>query len=122
MYNSELWSLNKTNEKKIDAFHHRLLRQAKNRKWPKAQNTNKDLYKITEEEPWSETIKQGRLRLTGYLMRQEYTTARLALDQYTETSHKNRIERRKQTWLATIKRDLNHLNLPKDDKQFVIEI
>ena len=40
MYNSELWSLNKTLNKAIDSFHRRLLRQAINRKWPKKQYTN----------------------------------------------------------------------------------
>ena len=123
MYNSELWALNQTNNKKIDAFHRRLLRQAINRRWPKAQYTNDELYKITEEKPWSEIIKQRRLRWTGHLMRlNKNTPARLALHQYTETTQKNRIGRPKQTWLATIKSDLNHLNLPKDDKQFINEI
>ena len=49
MYNSELWALNKTQNRKIDSFHRRLLRQAINRKWPKTQYKNEDLYKITEE-------------------------------------------------------------------------
>ena len=69
MYNSELWALNKTDEKRIDSFHRRLLRQAINKKWPKTQHTNETLYEITGERPWSETIKRRRLNWTGHLLR-----------------------------------------------------
>ena len=119
MYNSELWALNKTQNQKIDSFHRRLLRQAINRKWPKTQYKNEDLYRITEEQPWSERIRGRRLRWTGHLMRlNEETPARKALNKFIEPV-KNKVGRPKQTWLATVKDDLKNLNLPKDNMHFV---
>ena len=106
MYNSELWALNKTSNKSIDSFHRRLLREAINRKWPKSQYTNEELYNITKEEPWSETIRRRRMKWTGHLMRlNTETPARIALRKFAEPQ-KNKVGRPKQTWLATVRTDL----------------
>ena len=61
LYNSELWTLTKTAEKKIDSYHWRILRKAINIKWPK-KISSEDLYKKTKQENWSVKIKTRRLR------------------------------------------------------------
>ena len=43
MYNSELWTLTKSEEKKIDAFHRSFLRQILNKRYPNI-ISNKNLY------------------------------------------------------------------------------
>ena len=122
MYNTELWALTKTDEKRIDSFHRRLLRQAINKKWPKKQCTNEQLYDITNEKPWSETIKRRRLRWTGHLMRlDERTPAKIALHKFAEPQL-SKVGRPKNTWLATIKRDFKELILPNNNQEFITKL
>ncbi len=119
LYNSELWALTPTDEKKIDSFHRRLLRQAINKKWPKKQHTNEELYSITGEKPWSINIKRRRLKWVGHLLRlDEKTPARVALDKFVEP-HTNKVGRPKTTWLATVRRDLSNLELPPENRALI---
>ena len=122
LYNSELWALTLTDEKRIDSFHRRLRRQAINKKWPKKQCTNEELYSMTKQTPWSTTIKKRRLSWAGHLMRlHEQTPARIALSKFAEPQ-KNKVGRPKTTWLGTIKRDLKELGMPKDNQEFIIKL
>ena len=123
LYNSELWSLTPSEDKKIDAFHRRLLRKAINKAWPKKQYTNIKLYEMTKAIPWSKVIKQRRLRWTGHLLRLDpRTPARIALNKFTE-SHKNKVGRPKNNWLSTIRRDLETYpkskKLPKENSKLI---
>ena len=68
LYNSELWTLSKKMEEKINAFQRRQLRIILDRTWPKT-ISNDQLYTITEVEPWNITIKRRRLKWTGHLLR-----------------------------------------------------
>ena len=67
LYNSELWTLTKTLEDKIDAFQRRQLRYALGIFWPRI-ISNDELYEITNVEPWSKTIKRRRLNWLGHLL------------------------------------------------------
>ncbi len=68
LYNSELWTVTKQMQEKINAFQRRQLRVILNRTWPKI-ISNEQLYTITEVEPWNITIKKRRLKWTGHLLR-----------------------------------------------------
>ena len=79
LYNSELWTLNKTMNEKIDSFHRRLLRKVLNVKWPRIIRNNV-LYEAAKVEKWSKIIKRRRLSWLGHLLRlDKQTPARLAL-------------------------------------------
>ena len=74
---------------------------------------------MTKQKPWSEVIKKRRLKWAGHLMRlPEQTPARVALNKFTE-QHKRRVGRPKNTWLATLKKDLKEYNLPADNRKFI---
>ena len=53
MYNSELWTLTKSQEKTIDAFHRQLLRQLLNIRCPNVM-TNTDIYAMTRQHLWTD--------------------------------------------------------------------
>jgi hypothetical protein len=68
LYNSELWTLNKKLENIIDVFQRSMLRKMLNIKWTDKM-TNIELYEKTNQDKWSETIKNRRLKWYGHLMR-----------------------------------------------------
>ena len=110
LYNSELWSLTKTQENNIDAFHRKQLRHTINIYWPK-KITNIELYKLTKTEPWSRTIKRRRLNWLGHMMRLNNSTpVKLALSEFLTPTKKKR-GRTQTTWLSVIKKDLEGLNI-----------
>ena len=77
---------------------------------------------MTQQIPWSVTIKKRRLSWAGHLMRlNERTPARIALNKFAEPQ-KNKVGRPKTTWLATIKRDLKEQEMPKDNQKFIIKL
>ena len=106
LYNSELWTLNKTTENKIDAFQRRQLRYIINHQWPK-KISNVELYKLTNVEPWSITIKRRRLNWLGHLVRlPSETPAKQALLEGLKLSKRKR-GRPPLTWIKLIKQDLS---------------
>ena len=105
LYNSELWGINKTFEDKIDSFHRRLMRNAIGIKWPKKMSTEK-LYRITNEERWSRTLRRRRLNFLGHIMRlNAETPVRKSSNEALSITKKNK-GRPKTTWLNTIMKDL----------------
>ena len=105
LYNSEIWTLTPTQEKKIDAFHRRLLRAALNIKYPNI-ISNEDLYSLTKEKPWSEKIKRRRLNLLGHILRlNDDTPAKRAICEYLKP-HRRPVGRPPLTWLTLIMKDL----------------
>ena len=110
LYNSELWTLTKTAEKKIDSYHRRILRKAINIKWPK-KISSEDLYKTTKQENWSAKIKTRRLRWYGHAMRlPEETPAKMALQEVYRKVKKLR-GGQTTTWISVLERDLSTLGL-----------
>ena len=78
MSNSEVWTLTKSQEKIIDAFHWQLLGQLLNIHHPNIINT--DIYAMTRQHLWTDKINQNKLRFTGHILRlAEGTPARQAL-------------------------------------------
>ena len=79
LYNSELWTLSKKLEHKSDVFHRSMLRRLLKIIW-KDKVTNEELYEMTNQEKWSETVMKRRLHWLGHLMWQpDSTSAKQAL-------------------------------------------
>ena len=116
LFNSELWTITKTLEKKIDAFQRRLLRRAINVKWPK-KISSKELYRKTQVRKWSDTIKTRRISWYGHALRlPEDTPAKIALNE-SERKLKKYQGGQLTTWSQMIKRDLEEINVdPREAK------
>lgn len=109
LYNSEIWSLTSTLEKKIDAFQRRQLRFAINNIWPR-KLSNEQLYKLTNTEAWSITIKRRRLNWIGHMMRlHPETPVRIALKEHLRYT-KRKKGRPTNTWVQTVTKDLKNIN------------
>ena len=103
LYNSELWSINRTIAKSIDAFQRRQLRYAIDIFWPK-EISNEVLYYKTKVEPWSVTIMRRRLTWLGHLLRlPNDTPARKAFREALKLTKRPR-GRPIGTWISTIKK------------------
>ena len=100
MYNSELWTLTRSLEKKVDAFHRQLLRQLLNIHYPNI-ITNNDIYAMTRQHLWTDKINQNKLRFTGHILRlPEGTPARQALQIALKPATRPR-GRQKTTWIQS---------------------
>ena len=110
LYNCELWTLTKTLNDKLDAFHRRLLRYAIGAHYPKIIK-NEDIYVITESIPLSNTIQRRRLSWFGHLMRlPKETPARQAFAEAIGPKKRKR-GRPKTIWLDIIQRDLKDIGI-----------
>ena len=102
LYNSELWNVTKTLEKKINSFQRRLLRYVLNIKWPQ-KISNEKLGGIIKMERWSHTISIRRMSWLGHLFRLPTDTpARQALKLIEEEGARRRGALIK-TWLMLVK-------------------
>ena len=81
------------------------------------------LYKITKEKPWSEVIKERRLRLLGHICRLPADTpARQSITEALRPS-KKKPGRPKLTWIQQTKQDLEKIGISADNNfSNVIEI
>ena len=106
LYNSELWSLSKAQNNKMDVFQRMFLRQiVRNRKI-----SNNEIYKLCNIEPWSNEIKRRRLKWFGHLVRlPENVPAKQALAEARKPYQKIS-GGQPTTWLSTIKTDLSEMN------------
>ncbi len=115
VYNSELWTVTKQMEEKINAFHRRQLRIILNRTWPKA-ISNEQLYTITEAEPWNITIKRRRLKWTGHLLHlPTQTSARRSLAEVLKPT-KCKPGRPSLNWIQQIINDVRDIKLIETKK------
>ena len=129
LYNSETWTLTKSLENSLNAFHSRLLRISLNIKYPKI-ISNQKLYNITKETPITERIKKRRIALLGHILRLDPETPAQKALQYFLTPHKRPVGRPPLTWIQLITQDLantmKHHNIKKpldtDSIQKLIEI
>ncbi|KAJ8036935.1 hypothetical protein HOLleu_17604 [Holothuria leucospilota] len=81
LYNSEVWSLTKTQEHAIDVFQRSLLGGMLRISWPYTLS-NDVLYERTGAKPWSENITMRRMKWVGHLLRlPAETPARQALQE-----------------------------------------
>ena len=109
LYNSETWTVKKSNENEIDIFQRKFLRRILNIRWPE-KISNNDLYERTKQERWSREIKRRRLSWLGHVLRMsEETPAKLALREAQRKIKKQMGN--KLTWLGLIARDTRELNM-----------
>ena len=66
LYNTKIWTSNKTIDGALDSFHRRMLRKEVKLVYPR-KISNIDLYKITKATPWSEIIRERRVKWLGHL-------------------------------------------------------
>ena len=117
LYNSELWTFTKTNKNAIDNFQRRLLRRIMNIRYPQI-ITNEELYRQTQQTPWSTVIRTRRLRWFGHLMRlPDETPARQALDVFQNVKVKRPQGAPRKTWLSNVQDDLKLLNKTMEEAQ-----
>ena len=110
MYNSELWTLTRSLEKKIDAFHRQLLRQLLNIHYPNI-ITNNDMYAMTRQHLWTDKINQNKLRFTGHILRlPEGAPSSQALQVALKPATRPR-ERQNTTWIQSTNKLLQSVGL-----------
>ena len=113
LYNCEIWTITRKLENTIDSFQRKQLRRILKIRWPK-KIRNEELYKRTEQIPWSTTIKRRRLNWLGHLMRlNENTPARLAFEEFLRKGKKPK-GRPPLTWPEIIRKDLAEINIKLD--------
>ncbi|XP_057310663.1 uncharacterized protein LOC130648624 [Hydractinia symbiolongicarpus] len=99
LYNCGTWGLNKNEEKNMNSFHRRQLRQVLNIKYP-VTIRNKKLYEISKTRPITLDIIQARWRLFGHVLRlQKDTPAQLAMNHYFEQSQVSKFKGRQRITL-----------------------
>ena len=87
VYNCGTWGLSQSDEKDLDSFHRRQLRQVLNIKYPNKINS-KSLYKNTNTKPLSIGITKSRWKLFGHILRMDKDTpARKAMKYYFEAEN-----------------------------------
>ena len=108
LYNSEVWSLTKTQEHAIDVFQRSLLRGMLRISWPYTLS-NDVLYERTGAKPWSENITMRRMKWVGHLMRlPPETPARRALQESLRPTRRPR-GRPITTWCSRVNNDLKNI-------------
>ena len=116
LYNSEVWGTTKEDENKIDVFQRRLLRNVLGINWKKGNwISNNELYKITNQTPWSVKIAHRRLRFFGHIARlDDNAPAKLSL---YEAIRKTRKPQGKPitTLLSTIHKQLKTIEINNFD-------
>ena len=118
LYNSEIWTLSKKDKTKIDTFQRHFLRQiVRNRK-----TKNVQLYKICHTKEWSLTIQERRIKWFGHLQRlPKEAPAKLAYEEVTKKPVKKLKGGQPLTWLKTIERDLNSINLTVEEARNIAQ-
>ena len=97
-------------QKSIDGFQRKLLRRMLNIKW-EDKVTTEVLYKRTNQESWTTTIKRRRYNWYGHLFRlPEQTPVRQALAEAEKEVRKPR-GGQTMTWLKQMKKDLVNMEI-----------
>ena len=101
LYNSELWTINKTLNNKIDTIQRTFLRKVLGIYYPKIIKNDR-IYERTNQIPWSIKIKKRALNWLGHLLRlHETTPARRALAEGIKKK-KRPPGRQNDTWVKMI--------------------
>ncbi len=112
LYNAELWTMNKTTENQINAYHRPMLRNTIDTKWPN-KLSSEALYKTTKVKKWSDTIKKRHLRWYGHAVRLP-AWAKQALKEAMRATKKVKGGQRS-TWLKIIEKDQAMMGLWLED-------
>ena len=108
LYNSCTWGLTKEDEKSLDSFHRKQLRQVIGVFYPN-KIRNKKLYEITNSRPITIDITKARWKMFGHALRlDERTPARKAMKYYFQVPE-NAVKfrgRKRATIVTTLNRDI----------------
>ena len=106
-YNSCTWGLKKNDEKNLDSFHRKQLRQVIGVYYPH-RISSKKLYELTNARPLTIDITQARWKMFGHVLRmEENTPARKAMKYYFQVPEAKKYRGRKRaTIVTTLNRDI----------------
>ena len=110
LYNCGLWTLTVKLEHQIDTFQRAFLRKILGITYPR-KITNVELYKVTQQEPWSTVCRKRRITLFGHTCRlPQGAPARSALLEALKPT-KHTVGGQKLTYIRLIKKDLKRANI-----------
>ena len=107
-YNACTWGLTQNDEKDIDSFHRRQLRQVIGVKYP-LRMRNQKVYKVTKSRPLSVDITHSRWKMFGHALRlHENTPARKAMKYFFQVPKEGKKfrGRKRATIVTTLNRDI----------------
>ena len=106
-YNSCTWGLKKSDEKELNSFHRKQLRQVIGVYYPH-RITSKKLYELTNTRPLTIDITQARWKMFGHALRMgDNTPARKAMDYFFKVPQASKYKGRKRaTIVSTLNRDI----------------
>ena len=106
-YNSCTWGLKKSDEKNLNSFHRKQLRQVIGVYYPH-RITSKKLYELTNTRPLTIDITQARWKMFGHALRMgDNTPARKAMDYFFKIPQASKYKGRKRaTIVSTLNRDI----------------
>ena len=109
LYNCSTWSLSKSDEKQLNSFHRRQLREVVGIKWPH-KIENKALYNLTKTRQISIDITERRWKMFGHALRMHPNTpAQRAMKYFFETRSNPKFLGRKRTSIVTtLNRDITN--------------
>ena len=118
-YNSCTWGLKKNDEKNLNSFHRKQLRQVIDVYYPHRIKSKK-LYEITNTRPLTIDITQARWKMFGHVLRMdENTPARKATKYYFQVPQAAKYRGRKRaTIVSTLNRDIERTR--EQNERFVI--
>ena len=118
LYSYGTWGLSRNDQKKPNSFHRQQLKRAISIKWSH-RITSKILYQVTETEPLSIKIAEGRWKLLGHILRLPADCPAMKAIRYyfQERTNKIFVGRRTTTIITRIKEDItktneNHVDFP----------
>ena len=114
LYCAETWPILKATMKRLEAAHHRWLRQILNISW-KDKVTNLKVRELTDMPTLEDIIRERRLRWAGHIWRMPNDAlARTALN-WTPAGCKRKPGRPRMDWIQTVKQDIARADVKWDD-------
>ena len=113
LFNSELWTITQALNHEIDVFQRILLGKIMKIKW-QDHISNENLYTMTNQHPWSKTIKKRRFSWFGHLTRLPVETpVRKALTEFRRPVREPK-GKQKTTWYQMMKKELHAIEVDID--------
>ena len=108
LFNSEVWTMSSKEEQNINAFQRKLIKSyILNIFWPN-KISNRELYRKTGMQPWSNIIKYRRYRWFGHVSRLDSATPAKTVLMHCLNPVKLGKGRPKTTWLSKMKGDIQN--------------
>ena len=103
LYGCETWKMNKGDNKVLDVFQNKCLRQILRIRWEE-HVTTEELHKNADTKPLSVEVKRGRWKMIGHILRQDRNNhSNIAMTWAPEGKRKK--GRPKTTWRRTVEKE-----------------